>query len=1076
MRGLTSHTQCLLRLFSLLCLAFATVCLTTLAAWAQQPVGTISGTVYDQTGAVVTGAAVTVRSKATGLERKLTSSDEGTFSAPALPAGEYEVVVQATGFRTLQNEVTVNAGTVTTVEMRMQVGQPTEVVTVESGAAQLNYESHSIDGVVTRQKIQDLPLNGRSFLQLAFLEPGVTVSPGTTSQYNSLFSVSVLGGASDKTAITVDGGTVRNQIEGDTGMNFSQEVVQEFQLSSANFDLSTGITSVGSVNIVTRTGGNDFHGSGYFFFRDHNMAAYPGLNRIALSPDPFFARRNPGVWVGGPIKKNRLFFFTNYEYMNQTQVFTVLPDLPSVAGLAGNFASPYRGHLFSTRVDWQVTDSHRAFLRYSHDQNRGFGPRGGATLPSNWLQNKNFSDQGVLGLTSTLRPTLINEFRLNFTYWQNRNLFADNSVCPGCLGLGFPEISTLVGSANFKAGNTQNATQGRDLRRLTFLETLTWQKGSHRLRFGGEYEYAPGTGFWGYCDPGCVGVFSPEYIRSVVPAPFIPVLFPNLPTTIRTNADLLNLPFAGASFGVGDPSQPPPYNIDKAKNNRRVRVYGQDTWKMTPKFTFNYGLAWNYESTLINRDIDKPALLAPIYGSDLSATKPNYKNFSPALGFAWSIGNDNKTVVRAGAGIYWDTELLWRRLEERSYIGPVGNGRTLIGSQQFTNTFQGIINVATQRPLPVGAPLPNGDALTTLTLGQYIQIYNQQFPLIQAALASQVRNDLTIRNINLAKTGNNLYPRNYPVQRSYHMNIGVQRQLPYDLTLSVDYVRRVFVNTLLGSLDYNRWNRFRNVNGVPTRSPIIPACTPAQLRDPLANCSNGPITFWTPAGRDVYNGLLVKLDKRFTRHFLFTASYALTDRHGYNGVINLDNYAASYGPQGGRHILNVSAIVDLPLGFQVSFISASSSRGPVMPFISGVDLDGDGTTTEPIPGVSFNCFNRGCGKSDLEKAVAAWNQKYPAGSKDARGQLIPQLSLPTTYEFGDNFSSQDLRVTKSFTWREHYKLSVFAEMFNVFNVANLSGYNFNLTSPLFGKPTQRANQVFGSGGPRALQLGGRFTF
>ena len=104
--------------------------------------------------------------------------------------------------------------------------------------------------------------------------------PGTTSQYNSLFSVSILGGASNKTAITVDGGNVRNSIEGDTGMNFSQEVVQEFQLSSSNFDLSTGITSVGAVNIVTRTGGNDYHGSGYFFFRDHNMAAYPGLAPI----------------------------------------------------------------------------------------------------------------------------------------------------------------------------------------------------------------------------------------------------------------------------------------------------------------------------------------------------------------------------------------------------------------------------------------------------------------------------------------------------------------------------------------------------------------------------------------------------------------------------------------------------------------------------------------------------------------------------------------------------------------------------------------------------------------------------
>ena len=235
----------------------------------------------------------------------------------------------------------------------MQVGQPTETVTVESATSQVSYESHAIEGVITREQIQDLPLNGRSFLQLASLEPGVTVSPGTTAQYNALFSVSILGGDSGRTAINVDGGTIRNEIEGDTQMNFSQEMVQEFQVSSANFDLSTDITSVGSVNVVTRQGGNDFHGSGYFFFRDHNMAAYPALNRNPFAPDPFFARRNPGFWVGGPIKKDKLFFFFNYEYMNQAQLFTVQPDLPSGAALAGNFGSPYKGKTLSARFDYR---------------------------------------------------------------------------------------------------------------------------------------------------------------------------------------------------------------------------------------------------------------------------------------------------------------------------------------------------------------------------------------------------------------------------------------------------------------------------------------------------------------------------------------------------------------------------------------------------------------------------------------------------------------------------------------------------------------------------------------------------
>ncbi len=338
----------------------------------------------------------------------------------------------------------------TTADIRLPVGQTSEVVNVEAATAQLEYEKHNIDGVITRQQIQDLPLNGRSFMQLASIEPGVTVGSGSTSQYNALFSVSVLGGDSSRTAITVDGGNIRNSIEGGIQMNFSQEVVQEFQLSSANFDLSTGITSVGSINVVTRSGSNQFHGSGYFFFRDHNMAAYPGLARDPANLDPFFARRNPGVYIGGPIKKDKLFFFFNYEYMNQVQAYTIKPDLPSVAGLAQTFGSPYKGKTLSAKFDYRLSAKHTIFARYSHDGNAGFGPSGGtATLPSNWLRNVNFSDQSVLGITSVFTPAIVNDFHFTYGYWHNRNLFPDQSTCPNCLGLDGPAGPVLCSLEQF---------------------------------------------------------------------------------------------------------------------------------------------------------------------------------------------------------------------------------------------------------------------------------------------------------------------------------------------------------------------------------------------------------------------------------------------------------------------------------------------------------------------------------------------------------------------------------------------------------------------------------------------------
>lgn len=1063
-----------MQLCRLLCLT-AVLVVTALLTFAQVPTGTISGVVQDESGAVVPGAVITITHKDTGATRSLSSTSEGTFSAPSLAAGQYEVKAVMTGFRTTLRDATVEVGSTTTVDMRLQVGTSKDVVTVEAATAQVEYQRNTIDGVINRQKIQELPLNGRSFLNLAFLEPGVTVSPGSTSQYNSLFSVSVLGGASNKTAITVDGGNIRNPIEGDTGMNFSQEVVQEFQLSSANFDLSTGITSVGAVNIVTRSGGNDFHGSGYFFFRDHNLAAYPGLQRNALNPDPFFARRNPGFWLGGPVLKNRLFFFFNYEYLNQAQVFTFVPNLPSAAGLTGNFASPYKGKTLSGKFDYNISANHHLFVRYSHDGNGGFGPNGQTSLPSNWLRNTNWSDQSILGLTSSLRPTLVNDFRFSYQYWQNRNLFPNSSVCADCLGLNFPQVQ--INSTNVYIGNTSNATQGRDLRRYNFTDTMNWQRGSHSIRFGFEIEHAPGTGFWGYCDPACVQVASPELVKSNVPAPLIAALFPTLPTQVRTAQDFLNLPFLGAIIGIGDPSQPAPYNSDIAKINNRYRLFIQDSWRVKPRLSINYGLAWSYESTLVNGDLNKPKYLAPLYGNDLSPSNNNPHNFSPAIGFAWTADKSQKTVVRGGAGIYYDTELLYRRLQERSYIGPVGNGRIQFSAGGLTNTLSNVVDISRGGvPVAVGAPLPDGD-LSNITLGQYLQLQAQQGPGIAAALAPKNLKDVSATGIDISKQGTQLYPKDYPVQKGIHFDIGVQRQLPHDMVLSVDFVRRVYVNTLLGEIDENRWKRY--INGV--RSPVIPACTGTQASIPGYPCSTGPITFWVPGGRSVYNAMLVKLDKRFSKRYQFTASYALTDQHGYNTLYNLDNWASSWGPQGGRHILNISGIVDMPWGFQLGVISAISTKGPVTPVVNGVDLTGSGNTTTPLPGIPINGLNRGYGAADLQKAVDNWNSNI-AGKPDALGKVVPKIVLPANYELGRNFYSQDVRLTKKFTFKEKYIFSAFVEGFNIFNIANLGGYNFNVDQVqptqtfAFGQPTNRASQVFGSGGPRAFQLGGRFQF
>jgi len=201
------------------------VLLISILLFAQAPVGNITGTVYDESGAVIPAVVVTITNKETGLTRNATTGGEGVFSISSLPAGTYEVKAEVPGFRTVVREATIAVGGLTTADLHLQIGASKDIVTVEGVTPQIEYERHTIDGVVTRQQIQNLPLNGRSFLQLAMLEPGVSVSSNSQGQYNRAFDVSILGADSNLTRITVDGASVRDSVTGGTQQNFSQEVV-----------------------------------------------------------------------------------------------------------------------------------------------------------------------------------------------------------------------------------------------------------------------------------------------------------------------------------------------------------------------------------------------------------------------------------------------------------------------------------------------------------------------------------------------------------------------------------------------------------------------------------------------------------------------------------------------------------------------------------------------------------------------------------------------------------------------------------------------------------------------------------
>jgi Carboxypeptidase regulatory-like domain len=1080
------------------CVAVCALLALSFLVYSQAPTGTITGLVTDQSGAAMANVTVTITDKATGTARSLVTNAAGLYSAPALPVGDYEVRAQVQGFRTVVRDSTVQAGGTLTVDLPMTIGESKEVVQVEAATTQINYETNAVQGVIDQDAVKDLPLNGRSFMQLAVLEPGVTIANGSTAQFNALFTVSVLG-AGNRTAYTVDGGNISDSIDtggGTSSLNIPQDVVQEFQLSSVNFDISTDISSGGAINIVTRSGSNQFHGSAYFYYRDHNMSAYPGLQRQTLAPNPFFARRNPGATLGGPILKDKLFFFFNIEHTNQVQAILTQPNTPLAQAVAGVYDSPYSGTQTTGRIDYHISSKHSLFARYSHDGNSGFGqvfsPQAN---PSNWVRNVNWADQSIIGLTSTLTTNIVNDARIQYSYWSNHNLLSLPSDCvePACIGGGLPPLLAVVGTnigyGAAMVGGNPNAPQTRNTRRYEVDDSVNWILGSHRLKFGGQVMRIPSVGQWGFCTPYCEGILGPAFLPSIL-GPLASAF--GFPKTLSTTNDFWNSPFYSLSsgiftgIGVGNSEQPPPYDRGDTITEAQYRLYIQDTWKVKPSLTLNYGLAWNAQKGYFT-PLNQSPFLAPILGANNLGKTPNaYKEFQPIVGLAWSPGASKKTVIRLGGGIYWDSPPGYYHNRSYASNGPVGDGRATLSSQAFTNIFPGILNFsAGGAPLPVGAPIPVG-ALTTMTLRQFDQIYQQQIGAITAKVAPPppTSGPYTVTGIDVTKSGIEIFPPQFPIARSYQINAGIQRDLGYNMVLTADYAMRQAENVSQGELDWNLNSRF--INGV--RTPVIPSCAPSQLFVVGQECSSGPITFWTPEGRSRYNGLLLKLSKRLSNRTQFTASYQLAHQRADTSPWDLLNYFSAYGQTLPTHTLNVAGSVLLPWGFKLSMNMSYISRLPQNVTVAALSLPGTAPAStsgaEPIPGLPYNCFGVTCSKSDLINAVNNFNTNI-AGTKNAQGTVIPQVALPTDFQLGDPTITQDFALQKTIAIKERVKFLLTGQVFNAFNISNLTGYTFTLDNKAatpaaqtftFGQPTARAAQTFGSAGPRAFQIAGRFEF
>lgn len=360
---------------------------------AQTSTGGINGTISDQSGANIAGAVIALTSGSTGSTRLLTASSSGTYAITSLEPGEYDLRVSATGFQTLTTQVRVLVGQIANGNFTLAPGQ--QVTQVEVGGAasdlQVNTTQPTIQDALTAKDIDNIPLNGRNFLDLAQLTPGVQIQDGGNFDptKNGFTGISMQGRSGRSTRIEVDGVDITDETVGTTTINISEDSIQEFQVAQSMLDPATSLTSSGSVNVVTRSGSNAVHGSGFYLFRNDATAA-----RVAPEKAPF-ERDQVGFRLGGPFLKDRLFWFTNYEHTLQHGTVFTEPTTP-FSNYSGAFSSPFHELEATARLDWNITQNWRTFYAIHHDQFNVVTGFGGSVLSP--YSNRNLTDVHTVAL------------------------------------------------------------------------------------------------------------------------------------------------------------------------------------------------------------------------------------------------------------------------------------------------------------------------------------------------------------------------------------------------------------------------------------------------------------------------------------------------------------------------------------------------------------------------------------------------------------------------------------------------------------------------------------------------------
>jgi hypothetical protein len=1010
--------------------------------------GSIQGTILDPNGATVGGAKVTITSKGTGAKVVLDLTGSGTYNSGPLVPGEYVVRVEATGFRAIEQILTVQVGNITPGTMTLELGSGSTVITVEGSAVSVNTEQTTIQGVVTSEQIENLPINGRNFLDLAQLEPGVQIQDGGNFDPTKKgFSSISFGGRFGRTArIEVDGLDISDETVGTTTQNIGVNSIKEFQVSQSSLDLSTELTSSGTVNITTNSGTNTVHGEGFFNYRSDGTSAAIG------DPAAQFTRKQYGTNLGGALIKDKLFGFGSWERTTQDLIAAGAPEAPFNA-LTSTFNAPFRDQEYLGRLDYTVTNNIHAFFKFAYEQNLNAGTFVPGTYQA--FANLDFTPSYGGGVDIT-HGRWTHTFRIG--YLKFRNGISDavtgspifNPAPLLALAVGNVSTSCTAGGDLFCSGPNILAPQKTYQSNKQFKYDGTRSFNSHILRYGVGVNRILGGGFASFFGiaPAVRAAVSPATDAFASTDPFGP----------GGDTNPLNWPVHRIDLGNGEGCFTEIAQFGQTCGGQfdtRFQAYIGDTWKVRPNLTFLFGLRYNRDTGRSDADLPAVQALNDFQSGLGNPVRQPDKNFGGTIGVAWDPRKNGKTVIRAGAGIYYENGVFNNVLFDRPGRLPTGlfnqvqevctQGGVSMPDGSFVSSIDGL-DIPTQIC---------GDQNAVGTVQTAISDLQKQYQQATLSAGAQANGAFFGNALTTANTGSMFAP-NFRSPYSAQMNVGFQRELHHGTVLSVDYIRNVGLHTLLG-IDQNHQGDASMLDpaaaqaaiaatlsqcGVGTidqaiaacpglhasggavigdfanngltggtnatgNFPVITAGQPNPLAFPGKNPAFGQVLLLEPIGRSVYNGLDVVLRSdlkspvSFIHRLNAQISYSLSrynaeasDGDFVNSALDFNNPSKFIGPNGldRTHQLSAGVVMDLPAGIRANFITHFYTALPqTLTFfapgnledIFQYDTSGDGQTgIAPVPGSKVGSFGRDIGAGGLNTFL----QKY----SDAFGnQLTP---------------------------------------------------------------------------------------